>query len=75
MEEKGFDPIDVLLEKPFWIVDPLPYQVPAEGEGQFFAVESFFLESSRRRLLLKRHRHVRRAGDQIMEIMKALTPD
>ena len=56
--EKGFDQIELLLEKPFWVVDPLPYQVPAEGEGQFFAVEKFFLESPMRCLLLQKHARI-----------------
>ena len=55
---KGFDHIDVLLEKPFWVVDPLPCQVPTQGEGQFFAVEAFFLESSMRKLLLQKHTRI-----------------
>ena len=55
---KRFDQIELLLEKPFWVVDPLPYQVPAEGEGQFFAVEKFFLESPLRCLLLQKHARI-----------------
>ena len=55
---KRFDQIELLLEKPFWVVDPLPYQVPAEGEGQFFAVEKFFLESPMRCLLLQKHARI-----------------
>ena len=55
---KDFEQIDALLEKPFWVVDPLPYQVPAEGEGQFFAVEEFFLESPMRSLLLQKHARI-----------------
>lgn len=58
MEEKGFEQIDVLLGKPFWVVDPLPYQVSAEGEGQFFAVEKFFLESSMHSRLLQKHARI-----------------
>ena len=56
--EKGFDQIELLLEKPFWVVDPLPCQVPAEGEGHFFAVEKFFLESPMRSLLLQKHARI-----------------
>ena len=50
--------IDALLEKSYWVVDPLPYQVPAEGEGQFFAVEQFFLESPMSSLLLQKHARI-----------------
>ena len=35
--------IDELLEKPYWIIDILPKQVPADSAGQFFAVEQYFL--------------------------------
>ena len=35
--------IDELLERPYWVVDPLPEQVPEGGRGQFFAVERLYL--------------------------------
>lgn len=36
--------IEELLEKPYWIIDILPKQVPKDGPGQYFAIEDFFLE-------------------------------
>ena len=36
-----------LLEGPYWIVDILPEQVPAEAAGQYFAVERYFLQPER----------------------------
>ena len=36
-----------LLEGPYWIVDILPEQVPANAAGQYFAVERYFLQRSR----------------------------
>lgn len=33
-----------LLEGPYWIVDILPGQVPANAAGQYFAVERYFLQ-------------------------------
>lgn len=36
--------IDMLLNSPFWVIDFLPYQVPADGKGQFFTVEDYFLK-------------------------------
>ncbi len=36
-----------MLQKPYWIIDILPEQVPKESKGQFFEIERFFLESSR----------------------------
>ena len=35
--------IDELLQKPYWIIDILPEQVPADSSGQYFAVEKYFL--------------------------------
>ena len=28
--------IEMLLNGPFWVIDFLPFQVPADGKGQFF---------------------------------------
>ena len=36
--------IEELLEKPYWIIDILPKQVPKDRPGQYFAVEDFFLK-------------------------------
>lgn len=36
--------IEELLEKPYWIIDILPKQVPKDSPGQYFAVEGFFLK-------------------------------
>ena len=47
--------IDELLETPYWIIDILPKQVPAASEGQFFAVEKYFLEESRFAEIKKKH--------------------
>ena len=35
--------VEVLLEKPYWIIDFLPEQVPEKSPGQFFAVEEWIL--------------------------------
>lgn len=35
--------IEELLEKPYWVIDILPKQVPADSPGRFFAVEQFLL--------------------------------
>ena len=39
--------IDALLESPYWVIDFLPYQVPAGCEGQFFKIEDYYLKPSR----------------------------
>ena len=36
--------IEELLEKPYWILDILPKQVPKDSPGQYFAIEDFFKE-------------------------------
>ena len=41
------DMMGELLEGPYWIVDILPEQVPADAAGQYFAVERYFLQRSR----------------------------
>ncbi len=39
--------IENLLEQPYWVIDFLPRQVPADSPGQFFAVEEYYRDSSR----------------------------
>ena len=41
------DMMGELLEGPYWIVDILPEQVPADAAGQYFAVERYFLQPER----------------------------
>ena len=36
--------IEELLEKPYWVIDLLPEQVPEKSGGQFFAAEKWFLK-------------------------------
>lgn len=36
--------IEELLEKPYWIVDFLPKQVPKDSAGQYAAVEQYYLQ-------------------------------
>ena len=43
--------IEALLEKPYWVIDFLPEQVPAGSAGQFFAVEAYYLQKNRQREL------------------------
>ena len=49
--------IDELLQSPCYVIDILPKQVPAQGPGQFFAVEKYFLEPQR--LYEIKEKHVR----------------
>jgi hypothetical protein len=32
------------LNKPYWVVDILPQQVPADSPGQYFTIEKYYLE-------------------------------
>ena len=36
--------IDDYLEKPYWLIDILPKQVPANSRGQYFEIERYWLE-------------------------------
>ena len=36
--------IEALLNTPYWIIDILPFQVPKDGPGQYFAIEEYFLK-------------------------------
>ena len=42
--------IDYYIDKPYWVIDILPKQVPADGCGQFFRIEEYFLDSRRQAL-------------------------
>ncbi len=49
---KRFDDLaSQLLEGPYWIVDILPEQVPANASGQYFSVERYYLHTDRIRAL------------------------
>ena len=41
------DRIEPYFERPYWVVDILPVQVPAYSPGQYFAVEEYFLQEPR----------------------------
>ena len=41
------DLIGKLLEGPCWIADVLPEQVPGDSDGQYFAVERYYLQPDR----------------------------
>ncbi|MBR3531310.1 MAG: hypothetical protein IKN83_08080 [Bacteroidaceae bacterium] len=38
------EPVFELLEKPYWVVDILPKQVPKDSAGQYFKLEQYFLK-------------------------------
>lgn len=44
-----------LLQCPYWIIDILPSQVPADSPGQYFAVEKHFLQDHRIEEIKQKH--------------------
>ena len=36
--------VEEYLEKPYWVIDILPKQVPADSKGQYFKIEEYYLE-------------------------------
>ena len=36
--------IEALLNKPYWVIDILPEQVPQNSAGQYFAIEKYYLQ-------------------------------
>ncbi len=47
--------IEALFDAPCWIIDILPYRVPADSPGQYFDVEQYFLSEPERTDLRERH--------------------
>ena len=47
--------VEELLQCPYWIIDILPSQVPADSPGQYFAVENYFLQGSRFEEIKQKH--------------------
>ena len=47
--------IDEMLQKPYWIIDIFPEQVPADSPGQYFAIEKYYLEKKRIRTIKQKH--------------------
>lgn len=47
--------IEELLQKPYWIIDILPGQVPADSAGQYFTVEKYFLGKDRLSEIKQKH--------------------
>ena len=50
--------IEELLQTPYWVVDILPQQVPADSPGQYFAVEDYYLTEPRLTELKQKHINV-----------------
>ena len=46
--------IDNYLEKPYWVIDILPKQVPANVQGQYFEIEKYFLKEPQFGMICKK---------------------
>ncbi len=47
--------VEALLATPYWVIDILPKQVPADSPGQFFAVEEYFLKEKQLAEIKQKH--------------------
>ncbi len=52
------DRMESLLERQYWVVDMLPKQVPADGEGQYFKIEQYYLESPRKEIICEKYTNI-----------------
>ncbi len=50
--------IEELLGTPYWIIDILPFQVPADSQGQYFAVADYFLQEEQLAAVKQKHIHL-----------------
>lgn len=50
--------IEDFLIKPYWIVDILPMQVPADAGGQYFTIEKHFLSPPRVNVIYRKFANV-----------------
>lgn len=48
------DLIDNYLSKPYWVVDVLPKQVPANSSGQYFQIEDYIRNSHWMNIILQK---------------------
>ena len=47
--------IEELFKTPYWIIDILPAQVPADSHGQYFTIEKYFLRGERLKEIKQKH--------------------
>ena len=50
--------MDEYLQRPYWVIDILPKQVPKGSPGQYFAVESYFRKGERFAAIKQKHINV-----------------
>ena len=50
--------IEGYLNKPYWVIDILPKQVPADSKGQYFRIEKYFLEHPQIDVIYRKFIHI-----------------
>ena len=50
--------IEEYLNKPYWLIDILPKQVPADGGGQYFRIEKYFREHPQIEIIYKKFTYI-----------------
>ena len=50
--------IEEFLDKPYWVIDILPKQVPADGKGQYFEIEKYFREHPQIEIIYKKFTNI-----------------
>ena len=50
--------IDDYLNKPYWVIDIWPEQVPANSRGQYFKIEQYFLQAAQMDILCRKFAHI-----------------
>jgi hypothetical protein len=46
--------VEEYLNKPYWVIDILPKQVPADSRGQYFKIEEYYLEQPQIDIIYKK---------------------
>ena len=50
--------IEEYLNKPYWVIDILPKQVPADGKGQYFKIEKYYLEHPQKDIIYSKFTNI-----------------
>lgn len=58
MNDKEIEKVETLLETPYWIIDILPYQVPADTKGQYFVIENYWRKEPQLSVIGQKHLNV-----------------
>lgn len=55
LEQIRDDRIEALLEQPYWVIDLLPQQLPANSPGQYFEIERYYLAEPQLSRIKQKH--------------------